>query len=354
MTKIVVLGAGVIGLTTALELKRANPSYDITIVAAHLPGDLSPEYTSPFAGANWHSFASHADSVLQQLDLVGYRRFLDLANDPKSGVWTVKNLAFVTGQVPEQIDDWLLPYFKNHTEEFTELTGADLIGDTVRGFSFKGIIITVPIYLNYLLQQNLELGNVVRRVPKVTSLVSAKVMHAKGNADFVINCAGVLVRNLTDLNDPARNYLIRGQVVHVRNCATQEVEVEGFSGLPDEMLYLMPRKEGGCIIGGCFQVDNENIEEDKELTQRILERAQKYVPELTNHHIKNNPTSLDVIRVNVGFRPFREGGARIERDLHRPWLVHNYGAGGGGYQGSYGMAAKTVQIINSIASKSKF
>ncbi|KFY00049.1 hypothetical protein O988_03550, partial [Pseudogymnoascus sp. VKM F-3808] len=55
MANIVVVGAGVSGLTTALLLSK-NPAYSVTIVAKHMPGDYDIEYTSPWAGAN---FAPH-------------------------------------------------------------------------------------------------------------------------------------------------------------------------------------------------------------------------------------------------------------------------------------------------------
>ncbi len=41
LTSVVVLGAGVIGLTTAVELLRQHPTASITVVAKHLPGDQS-------------------------------------------------------------------------------------------------------------------------------------------------------------------------------------------------------------------------------------------------------------------------------------------------------------------------
>jgi glycine/D-amino acid oxidase-like deaminating enzyme len=56
MASIVVIGyelmeadyrAGVAGLTTALVLARKG--YKVTVVARHVPGDLSTEYTSPWA-----------------------------------------------------------------------------------------------------------------------------------------------------------------------------------------------------------------------------------------------------------------------------------------------------------------
>ncbi|KAI9713426.1 MAG: hypothetical protein M1820_000808 [Bogoriella megaspora] len=49
---ITVLGAGVVGLTTALLLAK-NPMYKITVLAKHMPGDYDIEYASPWAGANY-------------------------------------------------------------------------------------------------------------------------------------------------------------------------------------------------------------------------------------------------------------------------------------------------------------
>lgn len=43
---VVVIGAGVIGLTNAILL--AESGYLVTIIAAHVPGDESIEYTSPW------------------------------------------------------------------------------------------------------------------------------------------------------------------------------------------------------------------------------------------------------------------------------------------------------------------
>jgi glycine/D-amino acid oxidase-like deaminating enzyme len=47
--QIIVIGAGVIGLTTALSLKQKGYQH-VTIVAKYFPGNMSIEYTSPYAG----------------------------------------------------------------------------------------------------------------------------------------------------------------------------------------------------------------------------------------------------------------------------------------------------------------
>lgn len=82
----IVLGAGVIGLTTALELKSRQPLSHVIILAKHLPGDLSLEYTSPWAGANWLSVATD-NGRQESWDEVTYKKFGYLAdNVPEADV----------------------------------------------------------------------------------------------------------------------------------------------------------------------------------------------------------------------------------------------------------------------------
>ncbi|KAG8787505.1 D-amino acid oxidase [Ceratobasidium sp. 428] len=51
MTHIVVIGAGVIGLSTALRIQELG--HKVTILAENLPGDKKTiEYTSPWAVSN--------------------------------------------------------------------------------------------------------------------------------------------------------------------------------------------------------------------------------------------------------------------------------------------------------------
>ena len=74
----IVLGAGVIGLTTALELQTRHPNSKIIIAAKFLPGDRDPTYTSPWAGANWSSVATD-NGPQENRDRITYLRFKELA-----------------------------------------------------------------------------------------------------------------------------------------------------------------------------------------------------------------------------------------------------------------------------------
>lgn len=349
-TKVVVVGAGVIGLTCAMQLARLSPRLEVTVVADFLPGDLHPLYTSPYAGANWMSFAASDDTRVQEIDRFAYLEFGRLAADPRAGIWRRKNkMCFTQLAIDREGGDVLrlVPwYFELANGRM--LQGAELLKGTVAGFEFDGYVISVPIYLSYLVQQCLEAGVVVKRVHALGSMDEVLGLHASGHkADHVVNCAGRRGSALGGA-DPARNYVVRGQVVLVRNTISKVSIVDGFEN-PNEELYVFPRKEGGAIIGGSFYEDNDDPAEDTALTQRILDRARTHLPELVDPQAHGNKPELDVVQVSVGFRPFRETGPRLERDEARPWLIHAYGAGAGGYQGSYGFALAVVGLVNALA-----
>ena len=62
---------------------------------------------------------------------------------------------------------------------------------------------------------------------------------------------------------------------------------------------------------------------DDNLATRILERADKLCPELTDG---KGVAGLDIIRHVVGLRPVREDGPRLEKErVGDAWVVHNYG-----------------------------
>ncbi|GKT42913.1 D-amino-acid oxidase [Colletotrichum spaethianum] len=82
----IVLGAGVIGLTTALTLRAEYPASRITILAEYFPGDYHIDYCSPWAGGNWCSSAND-NGLLESFDRVTFDRFREIAqNTPEAGI----------------------------------------------------------------------------------------------------------------------------------------------------------------------------------------------------------------------------------------------------------------------------
>jgi D-amino-acid oxidase len=90
-TNFIILGAGVIGLTTAHELSSRYPTSKITVLAKHLPGDRSIDYCSPWAGANWLSVATDGGRQ-EEWDRVAYGKFEELADSDGPGLTGVKRL----------------------------------------------------------------------------------------------------------------------------------------------------------------------------------------------------------------------------------------------------------------------
>lgn len=97
----IILGAGVIGLTTALELSSRFPSSTITIIARFLPGDHHATYTSPWAGANWLSVATD-NGPQESWDHVTYLRFKELSKRVKeTGVYSMPITAIYDSVIEE-------------------------------------------------------------------------------------------------------------------------------------------------------------------------------------------------------------------------------------------------------------
>lgn len=63
------------GLTTAVTLLREGFK-NVTVVAKHVPGDMSSEYTSPWAGASILTVADQEDHRLQGNLILCYYYFL--------------------------------------------------------------------------------------------------------------------------------------------------------------------------------------------------------------------------------------------------------------------------------------
>lgn len=139
----------------------------------------------------------------------------------------------------------------------------------------------------------------------------------------------------------------RGQIVVVRNTPGAMFTVSGTDDGDDEVSYIMQRAAGGgTVLGGTYQKGNWESQPCPNTAVRIMKRAVELCPELTGG---KGIEGLSVIRHGVGLRPLREGGVRIERErIGGTEVVHNYGHGGWGYQGSYGCAMGAKELVDEV------
>jgi D-amino-acid oxidase len=148
----IILGAGVIGLTTALELSARYPESNIKILAKHVPGDRTIEYCSPWAGANWLSVATDGGRM-EGWDRVTYERLGELADGKgmETGIKRMQIWAWFDREIKEA------GVLSEDGEGkgriwYEDLTGLKFIREgkpegSVFGFECGSFVVDVQIYL---------------------------------------------------------------------------------------------------------------------------------------------------------------------------------------------------------------
>ncbi|KAL8803882.1 MAG: hypothetical protein Q9200_006044 [Gallowayella weberi] len=343
-TRIVIVGAGVAGLTTALLLTREE-RYQITVAAKHMPGDYDIEYASPWAGANY-SPISGAGTEAAERDKNTWPELENLAkHSPESDYAIYNRTKDVNTSTGRYLGQRLMaePWYKDIVPNFRQLSGEQLGSEYDNGHAFTTVCINTAIYLPWLASQCLLKGVVFKRANLNHISDAANIHHSGKKADVIVNCTGLSARKLGGVED--QNMMpIRGQTVLVRNEAHVMCLSSGTDDGEEEVCYLMQRAAGGgTLLGGSYQRGNWDSQLDPSLAIRIMKRAVDLCPALTGG---KGIEHLDIIRQGVGLRPHRQGGTRIETEkIDGVWTVHNYGHGGFGYQSSYGCSKEVVKLV---------
>ena len=97
------------------------------------------------------------------------------------------------------------------------------------------------------------------------------------------------------------------------------------SKLDNDPTYITPRHGGTCILGGTYQEDNYDLAIDNDIAKGIYEQCTAVEPLL---HVSQG---AKILSLNVGLRPARRGGPRVELEtIQLPLkseLVPHYGDG---------------------------
>ncbi|KAH7098323.1 D-amino-acid oxidase [Auriculariales sp. MPI-PUGE-AT-0066] len=352
--QVVVLGAGVVGLSTGLKAQEAG--HTVIIVAGDLPGDpKSTHYTSPWAGAHHVSHAMPNDSLQTECDVATFHEFWKMSapeSDAQGCFMRLQQTEFYNFKNSRPAPLEVLQCLP----EFRYLDEQELIPQAQDGMTFKTVTIDTAAYLPFLLSKFLGRGGrVIRARVQHIDQVIAGAFTPGVLPDAVFVCAGLGARSLGGVEDAAV-HPIRGQTVLLR---APWVKFGRTFSTEKSWTYIIPRRSGDVIIGGT-KGDNDWYPLPRpEMAEDILQRALAIAPELVAPEAREGgrtPTVEDLKKIIIehgcGFRPGRTGGIRLEREWRevtgrdkKVAVVHNYGHGSQGYQSSWGSAAKAVTLL---------
>lgn len=355
-TEIVIVGAGVLGLSTALAIKEHSlKSTNITVIAAHLPDDYiyNTEYTSPWAGAHFRPFPSknEAEKFAYKITRITQDHFKKVAQtNPESSIKWVDGIEYF--EAPDEYYQNISEGYSEDMEDFKVLDKKDLPNGVIMGTSYKTWVLNAPYYLQYL-QRKLQFGYDVKFLKYRLDSLKQVNFYIPGNP-IIINCSGKGLKYNGGYDEDC--FPIRGQTLMInpppenpyKNATITHQLKDG------AWTFVIPRPlNGGYILGGTKQENSffSGVKEDD--TKGIIERGRVLFPELMKTD-QNGKRYFDIVRINVGFRPARKGGLRIDLEKHENnVIINNYGAAGMGYELSYGSGMKVYELLSQYLSKSK-
>lgn len=322
--RIAVVGAGVMGLSTALCISKMVPRCSITVIA----DKFSPDTTSDVAPGILIPHTTPETPIHKQKQW--FRETFDhlfaIANSAEAGEAGVH---LISGwQIFQNIPTEEAPFWADVVLGFRKMTEAELkkFPQHVFGQAFTTLKCEGSAYLPWLEKRVKESGGqfLTRRIEDLWEL------HP--SFDIVVNCSGLGSRQLVgDL----KIFPVRGQLLKV-----QAPWVKHFIRDGGGLAYIYPGVSN-VSLGGSRQKDDCNLVPDAEISRDILSRCCALEPSLHG--------ACD-IKEKVGLRPFR-AGIRLQKELlaqdgRRLPVVHHYGHGSGGFCVHWGTALEAARLLS--------
>lgn len=307
----VVVGAGVIGLTTAISLAEAGLA---TRVVTESPPAAT---TSAAAGAIWGPVRCGPPDRCRAWARTGLDVLSALAGEPSSGVRQLAGREVCSA--PKSPPAWT-----DLLSDLRVLHPGELPDGFVAGWAYTAPVVNMPAYLEYLLRRYQGLGGRVT-AGTVTSLASVA-------APVVVNCTGIGARSLVP--DPSL-VPVRGQVVVAENPGITEFYLDhGDDGA--EYVYLFPHGDV-VLLGGTAHEGASDWAPRPEVSARILRDCAAVFPALREARVITERVGLRPVRPAVRLEPEALDGGRV--------LWHSYGHGGAGVTLSWGCAAELTSAV---------
>jgi D-amino-acid oxidase len=292
--RVTVVGAGVVGLTTAVCLRSLG--FEANVVSRDAPEAT----TSAVAAALWYPYRALPVDRVTAWSAATYEELSRLSG--RAGVRMLAGTEVLDPGAPD-------PWWRDAVPDLRR---------TAEGLRFTAPVVDMSVHLPWLAERLRAAGASIER----RALGSLEEL----DADAVVDCAGLGARELA--GDPSVS-AVRGQVVRV--AAPQVTEWLLDQRDPDRLAYVVPR-ERDVVLGGTAQDGDEDRAPDPATTEAIRARCAELVPA-----VRDAP----IISVAVGLRPARPS-VRLEAEGR---IVHCYGHGGAGVTLAWGCAVEVAALL---------
>lgn len=326
-TEVLVVGAGVSGLTTAVCLAEGGravrvrasepPMATTSAVAGAIIG--GPVFADPAeAEAKWHPLevttAWHRTSLAE---------FETLAAQPGTGVRMARGrMVSRRGTGGDQVWAHQLPGYELCTPE--QHAGFPV------AFWVSVPLVDMPRYLTYLTERLAQAGGELE-IKRVASLADAAA-----EAPVVVNCTGVAARDLAG-DDKVSS--VRGQHVVVENPGLEEFFFERRPGATSTS--FLPHGQR-LVLGGTADQDDWSREPNPRQTEEIVRRCAAIEPRIAG---------APILEVHVGLRAVRPQTRLESEHVDGARIIHNYGHGSVAVGLSWGCAREVAQLVRPALSR---
>jgi len=307
--RVTVVGAGVVGLSSAVRLAEAG--FPVDVLARELP----LETTSAAAGGLWLPFLAEPVAAVARWSRLTLDALLALT-EADAGV-AVREGYLLGGGATR-------PTWSEGLSTIALAAVASPAPGHQQGWHLRVPLVDMTQYLPYLVRRLEAAGGTLTRLP-LTALPSR---------GLVVNCTGLASRALADDRSMRA---VRGQVVWMTNPGLTTWWSDDSD--PTLLTYVLPHSRH-VVVGGTAEPDNWSTTPEDDDAARILDRAFHLVPALR---------SATVLSHRVGLRPARPT-VRLET-VRGPesTVVHCYGHGGSGVTLSWGCADDVLTEVQRIA-----
>ncbi|XP_052778170.1 D-aspartate oxidase-like isoform X2 [Mya arenaria] len=323
--RVCVVGAGVIGLSSALRVLDVCPDAEVTVVAAK----FSPETTTDVSGGFWepHLLGDTPEADVRRWSSKTFEHIVRIA-DSSSARET--GACYVSGYQLNENPGTQAPFWKDDVLNFRLLTAQEVkaFPGMGMGFFYTTVMLEPCLYLEWLLKRYQSRGGKIQK----KHLQRLSDLSVEGY-DVIVNCTGIGARDLvgdTSLT-PYRGQVIRTRAPwqkHFVICIGQE-----------SLAYILPSMNY-VVMGGTEAAGDWNTAPRESDRQIIWDACTKYVP---------NMKAAKVLGDHVGLRPGRPS-VRLEVETLNVGgkqipVVHNYGHGGGGVTLHWGCAEQAASLV---------